>query len=440
MKKIIITLVLLLSCMLNLQAQSNTGALGGEATGSGGTASFTGGEVFYTYKSGASGSVTEGVQQSYLVLPTGVISGDATVCAGSSTQLSITLTGQGPWFGTLSDGTGFSGSDNPLLVTVTPSETTTYTIATLSSETATAGATDLSGSAAVTVSQPVIWYADTDLDTFGDMATSQSACEQPSGYVANSSDCDPADEMKWQFATFYVDADADGYGNGTASVCSGFGAPTGYSADSSGTDCDDNAYSLSNNCSITSIVNLKFYIQGYYVGSRMMTSVKLNQDYESPDTDVEDMTIELHDAVDYSLVDTAIGTLKTDGTLSVTFRAAAAGSYYIVVKGSNLVQTWSAMPQSVSAIPLSYDFSSAVTQAYGSNMIEVTLGVWAFYSGDINQDETVDNSDSDSLFSDIENSNFGVFATDLNGDGAVDNSDTDTIFINVENSIYSNHP
>ena len=50
------------------------------------------------------------------------------------------------------------------------------------------------------------------------------------------------------------------------------------------------------------------------------------------------MTVELHDAVDYSLVDTAIGTLKTDGTLSVTFNNAAAGSYYIAVKGSNLVQ------------------------------------------------------------------------------------------------------
>jgi hypothetical protein len=44
------------------------------------------------------------------------------------------------------------------------------------------------------------------------------------------------------------------------------------------------------------------------------------------------------------------------------------------------------------------------------------------------------------LFPDIENSNFGVVPTDLNGDGAVDNSDTDFIPFNVENSIYSNHP
>ena len=118
MKKIIVTLLLWLFCILGMQAQSNTVAVGGKATGSGGTASFTAGEVFYTYKSGSTASVTEGVQQSYRVLPTGVISGGgAAVCAGSSVQLSIALIGEGPWFGTLSDGTGFSGSDNPLLVT-----------------------------------------------------------------------------------------------------------------------------------------------------------------------------------------------------------------------------------------------------------------------------------------------------------------------------------
>ncbi len=51
--------------MVRLSAQSNTGALGGEATGSGGSASFTAGELFYTYKTAATGSSTDGVQQTY---------------------------------------------------------------------------------------------------------------------------------------------------------------------------------------------------------------------------------------------------------------------------------------------------------------------------------------------------------------------------------------
>ncbi|MDA9089697.1 fibronectin type III domain-containing protein [Maribacter arcticus] len=148
--KIIVAIFMLFS-IFRLSAQSNTVAVGVEATGSGGTVSFTGGDVFYTYKSSGTGSVTEGVQQSYFVSPTGVISGDATVCSGVATPLSIVLTGVAPWSGTLSDGTVFSGSDNPLAVSVSPTVSTTYTIATLIDGQATATPSDLSGSAVVTV-------------------------------------------------------------------------------------------------------------------------------------------------------------------------------------------------------------------------------------------------------------------------------------------------
>jgi hypothetical protein len=289
------------------------------------------------------------------------------------------------------------------------------------------------------VNGSVSYYADADGDGYG-AGVATLSCTAITGSVTNNSDCDDTDATKWQLATFYVDADADGYDNGTASVCSGVEAPAGYSATTSGTDCDDADALLTTNCEVGSVVNLTLFIEGYYTGSSTMNSVKLNQDGVSSATEVEDMTVELRDATTFALVDTATGTLNTDGTLSVTFRTAAAGSYYVAVKGVNMIETWSATPQTVGSSPLSYDFSSAATQAYGSNMREMETGVWAFYSGDINQDETVDNSDSDSLFSDIENSNFGVFVTDLNGDGTVDNSDTDVFYINVANSIYSNNP
>jgi hypothetical protein len=67
-------------------------------------------------------------------------------------------------------------------------------------------------------------------------------------------------------------------------------------------------------------------------------------------------------------------------------------------------------------------------------------GVFGFLSGDLNQDEAIDNSDTTDLENDISNSNFGVLATDLNGDGAVDNSDTNSIYFNIDNSVYSHHP
>ncbi|NHM05596.1 hypothetical protein G4D82_00015 [Flavobacterium sp. CYK-4] len=289
------------------------------------------------------------------------------------------------------------------------------------------------------------FYLDADGDTYGAgslvMVCTSNPNLAPVGYSTNNTDCDDTNSAIYQFATFYIDADGDTYGStATASVCSGVNTPAGYSTND--LDCDDTnpALNPTNPCSAGSVVNLTLFIEGYYIGGSTMNSVKLNQDYVSPADEVEDLTIELHDATSYALVDTAIGTLKTDGTLTCTFNTAAAGSYYIVVKGSNIIETWSATAQAVGTTPLSYDFSSGASQAYGDNMREIETGVFAMYTGDLNLDQVIDNADLDSIFPDIENSNFGVLATDLNGDGVVDNADLDNIFINIENSIFANYP
>ncbi len=47
----------------SLWAQENTAATGGEATGTGGTVSFTVGQIDYSAQSGTNGSVSQGVQQ-----------------------------------------------------------------------------------------------------------------------------------------------------------------------------------------------------------------------------------------------------------------------------------------------------------------------------------------------------------------------------------------
>ncbi len=85
--------------------------------------------------------------------PTGVISGGAAYCEGqnTTTTLSITVTGTGPWSGTLSNGQAFSGSSSPITVSVAPSVTTTYTIASLFGSLCSSIAADLSGSATVSV-------------------------------------------------------------------------------------------------------------------------------------------------------------------------------------------------------------------------------------------------------------------------------------------------
>ena len=171
------------------------------------------------------------------------------------------------------------------------------------------------------------------------------------------------------------------------------------------------------------VVNLKLFIEGYYDVSGMR-SVKNNQDTVSPLDEVEDITVELHNAfAPYETLFTTTATLKTDGTAVCTFTESISGDYFLVIKGNNLIETWTANFINVGASPVTYDFSTQANKAFGDNMIEVTSGVFALYSGDINQDDNVDGTDYSFWETDSNNFEFGVFSTDLNGDGNVDSAD-----------------
>jgi len=65
-KKLKLSAILLLGLGLTgLQAQESVNATGGNALGSGGSASYSVGQVVYTTNTGTSGSVAQGVQQPY---------------------------------------------------------------------------------------------------------------------------------------------------------------------------------------------------------------------------------------------------------------------------------------------------------------------------------------------------------------------------------------
>ncbi|MBM4390748.1 MAG: putative metal-binding motif-containing protein [Deltaproteobacteria bacterium] len=110
-----------------------------------------------------------------------------------------------------------------------------------------------------------IWYADADGDGFGDAAATRTACEAPSGYTADATDCDDTDATVYPAAdehcdgvdhdcdgavneatsldadSYYADADGDGYGAGAAvAACD---PPSGYAAtDDDCYDASDDAY------------------------------------------------------------------------------------------------------------------------------------------------------------------------------------------------------
>jgi surface protein len=85
------------------------------------------------------------------------------------------------------------------------------------------------------------YYLDADGDGFGDIANSIIATTIPYAYVIDNTDCDGADADEFPNQTWYTDADGDGYGGSSAISCE---RPTNgfLPSELSGTgtdDCDD---------------------------------------------------------------------------------------------------------------------------------------------------------------------------------------------------------
>lgn len=198
---------------------------------------------------------------------------------------------------------------------------------------------------------------------------------------------------------------------------------------------------ITGNCSIT--LNMKMYLQGYYMGGGVMQNVLFNQGVEvNPSTNCDNVDVELHDVSDPTIiVATATGMLLTDGTMSVTLPSSAnGGSYYIAIKHRNTVQTWSADPVTLGSVT-SYDFTTDAGQAYGSNMIEIEPGIWAFYSGDVTQDEFMGSDDVSIIDNDnLAGLSFDFLATDINGDGFVGSDDVSIADNNNLAGVFSQHP
>lgn len=84
--------------------------------------------------------------------------------------------------------------------------------------------------------QPVLFYADSDGDSFGNPLASISACAAPAGYVANSTDCNDSDSLINPTTVWYVDTDADNVGNDAVTFI-GCVPPANYVLEAG--DCDD---------------------------------------------------------------------------------------------------------------------------------------------------------------------------------------------------------
>ena len=184
-------------------------------------------------------------------------------------------------------------------------------------------------------------------------------------------------------------------------------------------------------------------LEGYYAGGGTMQPVLLNQAVKSVSyLQADSVTIELRPEANPSTAFASIkGVVMTDGKITCALPAGAANnSYYIVVYHRSSVQTWS-NPVSINPSFTTYDFTTSASQSFADNASFVDAGVFAFYSGDLNQDEFVDGNDYPTF--DAGNSlglSGDYYAEDMNGDGFVDGNDYPLFDQNNSLGISSIHP
>ncbi len=180
------------------------------------------------------------------------------------------------------------------------------------------------------------------------------------------------------------------------------------------------------NCQAT--LTLKVLIEGYYLGSGMMRAVA--DPLNSP-TVCDTLNVSLAESVPpYSIIESVKGVISTSGIGTFTFTSVPPANYYLVLKHRNALETWSSV--SIASAPaISYDFSIAAGQAFGSNQKSMGPGNFAIISGDINHENVIDIIDLLLLEQSIQNLTTGYVNEDLNGDWLMEAVD----FSLLENNI-----
>ena len=168
---------------------------------------------------------------------------------------------------------------------------------------------------------------------------------------------------------------------------------------------------------IVSTINIKVIQEGYYNS--------VNDNLNIKDT----VRAYLHNnSTPYNVIDSAFSVIDSVSfTGAFRFYDASYGTYYIAIKHRNSIETWSKSGGEIftSGTIMNFDFTNASSQAYGNNMIQVSITPLRYgtYSGDVNQDGVVDGTDGVLIDNDAALFNTGYLATDLNGDDVIDGSD-----------------
>jgi len=156
-------------------------------------------------------------------------------------------------------------------------------------------------------------------------------------------------------------------------------------------------------------------------------------------TVADTITVELHDPATYASIvyKTAgielnqNGTCNNTGLAYINIPGTFTGSYYVTIKIRNHLETTTAAPVSFATGVVNYDYTTAATQVFGNNMIQLNTGVFGVYTSDLNQDGDIDTTDRAMLLIDLNAAVLGYVVSDLNGDGAVNATDRGLLLSNL---------
>jgi len=243
-----------------------------------------------------------------------------------------------------------------------------------------------------------------------------------------------------------VDAPSAGKTTTASILYVGADASSTSSFDQTGTGNFQRSIGTVSNISLNCItnVNVKLFIEGYYTSGGQMRPVMQNEAVGgATSSQCDTVTIELHSTSNPStVVESHKGVVGVTGNVYAAFSPSITGqTLWLAVKHREAIQTWSSSPISFSGNN-NYDFTTSASQAYGSNQVQVDNSptAFAFYCGDVTQDENVDLLDFSPWDAQTILSMPAYLNGDLNGDGNVDLIDFPYLDNNLITGRYSHHP
>lgn len=185
-----------------------------------------------------------------------------------------------------------------------------------------------------------------------------------------------------------------------------------------------NASNLLGNCKA---LDLTVLAQGFWDGSV---------------TVLDTFTVQIRSSVSpYNVLDEVKAVNNSSGNILADVGNISGGSsYYIVVDQRNTLTTWSAGTPSLSGQTLTYDFTTDVTQAYGTDAEILWNSEWCLWSGDVNKDGIIDGGDIAPTDNDVAAGTVGYVPTDVTGDDFVDSSDLSIVENNAAISPFVQNP